>query len=76
MHQKVYVRNKSKACEDVGIIFKEYLLEENISMKELLEVIEKLNNDKNVTGILLQSPIPKHLRIEEAFERISKEKRC
>ncbi len=71
---KVYVRNKSKACEDVGIIFKEYLLEENISMKELLEVIEKLNNDKNVTGILLQSPIPKHLRIEEAFERISKEK--
>ena len=71
---KVYVRNKSRACEDVGIEYEEYLLDANITQKELIELIEKLNNDKTINGILLQSPIPSNLDINEAFRTISPEK--
>jgi len=71
---KVYVRNKSRACEDVGIEYEEYLLDSKIAQKELIELIEKLNNDKTVNGILLQSPIPSNLDINEAFRKISPEK--
>ena len=71
---KVYVRNKSRACEDVGIKYEEYLLDLNTTQKELVELIEKLNNDKTINGILLQSPIPSNLDINEAFRTISSEK--
>lgn len=71
---KVYVRNKSRACEDVGIKYEEYLLDSKITQKELIELIEKLNNDKTINGILLQSPIPSNLDINEAFRTISPEK--
>ncbi len=71
---KVYVRNKSRACEDVGIKYEEYLLDVNTTQKELVELIEKLNNDKTINGILLQSPIPSSLDINEAFRTISPEK--
>ena len=67
---KVYVRNKSKACQEVGVEYEEYLLDSNITQKELIDIIKKLNNDKNINGILLQSPIPKHLDINEAFRTI------
>ena len=69
---KVYVRNKSKVCEDVGIEYKEYLLSSNTKQKELIELIEKLNQDKTINGILLQSPIPAD--INEAFRTISPQK--
>ena len=52
---KVYVRNKSKACQDVGVEFEEILLDENTSMERLLEIIKSLNNRKDLNGILLQS---------------------
>ncbi len=71
---KVYVRNKSRACEDVGIEYEEYLLGEKTTQKELIELIKKLNNDKTVNGILLQSPIPSNLDINEAFRTILPEK--
>ena len=71
---KIYVRNKSKACDEVGIEFEEYLLDSSIKMEELLELIEKLNNREDITGILLQSPIPKHLDIDLAFRSIKPEK--
>ncbi len=71
---KVYVRNKSKACDEVGIEFKEYLLPNETTQEELISLIDKLNKDKKVDGILLQSPIPKGLNIQEAFERILPEK--
>ena len=67
---KVYVRNKSKACEEIGIEYEEFLMEENISMEELLGLIETLNNREDIHGILLQSPIPKHLDINKAFNKI------
>lgn len=71
---QVYVRNKSKACEDVGIEFEEHLLDADIEQKVLLDLIEKLNKDKNVHGILLQSPIPNHLDVNQAFCKIAPEK--
>lgn len=67
---KVYVRNKSKACNEAGIEYEEFILNENIEMDELLSLIENLNNRKDIHGILLQSPIPKHLDIDKAFETI------
>lgn len=71
---QVYVRNKSKACEKTGIEFEEFLFDEKTSEKELLNTIEKLNNDENIHGILLQSPVPKHIDINKAFRTISPEK--
>lgn len=66
----VYVRNKSKACDEIGISFEEFILPEETTREELLGLIEELNNRKDVHGILLQSPIPKHLDIREAFNAI------
>ena len=71
---KVYVRNKSKACEDVGIEYEEHLLSENITQNELINLIKKLNQNETVNGILLQSPIPSNLNINEAFRTIIPEK--
>ena len=71
---KIYVRNKSKACEEVGIKYEEFLLDENTNNEELLSLIEKLNNRDDVHGILLQSPIPNHLDINLAFRTIKPEK--
>lgn len=67
---KVYVRNKSRACEDVGIEYEEYLLPSKTTREELLELIEKLNNDERVHGILVQSPLPEGLDANEAFRTI------
>lgn len=67
---KVYVRNKSRACEDVGIEYEEYLLPAKTIREELLELIEKLNNDERVHGILVQSPLPEGLDANEAFRTI------
>lgn len=71
---KVYVRNKSKASEETGIIFEEHLLDANIEQKQLIDLIEKLNHQKDIHGILLQSPLPNHLDINEAFRTIAPEK--
>ena len=67
---KVYVKNKSKACDEIGIEYEEFLLDESTTMEKLLDLIEELNNRNDVNGILLQSPIPKHLDISKAFNKI------
>ena len=71
---KIYVRNKNRACEEIGIEYEEYLLKDDVSMEELLSLIDKLNEDKTINGILLQSPLPKHLDINKAFKRINYKK--
>lgn len=70
----VYVRNKSKACNDVGIEFEEFLKGDDTTQEELIELIDELNARKDIHGILLQSPIPAHLDIREAFNRIDYKK--
>jgi methylenetetrahydrofolate dehydrogenase (NADP+)/methenyltetrahydrofolate cyclohydrolase len=57
----VYVRNKEKACEYVGINSKTLALPEETTEEELLDVVKELNEDKNVNGILVQLPLPKHI---------------
>lgn len=71
---KIYVRNKSKACEELGIEYEEFLLKEDITQQELIKLINELNSREDVHGILLQSPIPQHLDINEAFRTIAPEK--
>lgn len=58
---KVYVANKKKACEALGIISEEYALPENTTQEELLNLIMQLNNKKSINGILCQLPLPRHL---------------
>lgn len=58
---KVYVNNKKKGCAEVGINSYEYALPEETTTEELLELINKLNEDSKVDGILCQLPLPKHI---------------
>ena len=58
---QVYVRNKAKGCEEVGFHSEVYRLPQDTQMEELLALIDKLNKDKNINGILCQLPLPKHL---------------
>ena len=67
----VYVKNKSKACNEIGVEYEEFLLKSDTTMDELIDLIEKLNKDTKIDGILLQSPIPRNLDINEAFRTIS-----
>lgn len=69
-----YVSNKVKKCEEVGISSKIIHLDENISQDELEKIIIDLNKDKDVTGILLQLPIPKHLNEDYLTNLIEDEK--
>ena len=67
---KVYVKNKSKACEEIGIEYEEFLMDADTTMEKLLGLIDDLNNRQDIHGILLQSPIPKNLDINQAFNKI------
>ena len=67
---QIYVANKKKTCEQLGIISKEYLLPETTSQEELLSLIQELNNDKTVNGILCQLPLPKGLDEKIVIEAI------
>ena len=71
---EIYVRNKSRACEEIGIEFEEFLLDEKTTQKELIDLIENLNSRDDIHGILLQIPIPDHLDIREAFDKIDYKK--
>ncbi|MBP3390360.1 MAG: bifunctional methylenetetrahydrofolate dehydrogenase/methenyltetrahydrofolate cyclohydrolase FolD [Clostridia bacterium] len=71
---KVYVANKEKACEQLGMASFKYALPENTTENELLELINKLNNDSSVNGILCQLPLPRHLNEELIINSIIPEK--
>ena len=68
---RIYVNNKKKACEYCGIISHEYALPESTSEDELLQLVEALNNDDKINGILVQLPLPKHINENRIIERIS-----
>lgn len=71
---KIYVRNKIKACENVGIATEDYILPKDTREKELVDLIEKLNKNKEVNGILVQLPLPKHLNEDTIVNTISPNK--
>lgn len=68
---RVYVNNKKKACEQTGIKSLEYALGEDTTEEELLSLIDKLNADSSVSGILCQLPLPKQINETAVIERIS-----
>lgn len=70
----VYVGNKKKACEYIGVKSLSYELPEETTEKELLEVVENLNKDDNVHGILVQLPLPSHINEDKVIETISPKK--
>ena len=67
---RIYVNNKKAACERVGMRSVEYALPEETTTEELLELIDKLNADKSINGILCQLPVPKHINKNLVLERI------
>lgn len=71
---KIYVRNKKRSCEQVGFISLEYLLSADTKQEELNALIDKLNNDDSVDGILVQLPLPKGLDEQSIINRISPNK--
>lgn len=71
---RVYVNNKKKACETVGFQSFEYALPEDTTQEELLELVETLNADENVNGILVQLPVPKQIDDKAIINAISAQK--
>ena len=71
---QVYVGSKRKSCAEIGIVSKSYDLPETTTEKALLELIETLNQDAEVDGILVQLPLPKHIDSTKVIEQISPEK--
>ncbi len=68
---RVYVNNKKKGCEEIGVNSYEYALPEETTQQELLTLIEKLNNDSDVNGILCQLPLPAHIDEQAVINSIS-----
>lgn len=71
---QTYVRMKKKACELVGITNYDVHLPESISERDLIEEVKKMNNDNDINGILIQLPLPKHIREANVLNQVSLEK--
>lgn len=70
----LYLKMKGQTCQELGIPYTEYNFKASITQDELLEKVKKLNENPDVTAILIESPIPNHLNILEAFDTIDPEK--
>ena len=70
----IYVRNKRKACEEVGIYSEEHKLPDATKQEDLLKLILRLNNDPRIHGILIQLPLPKHLDTDRVLYAVSPKK--
>lgn len=66
----IYINNKNKACDYVGIQTLNYFLPKNVSEQEVLKLIQNLNQDKNVNGILIQLPLPNHINEKNVLLKI------
>lgn len=71
---RIYVNNKKKACQEIGVYSEEYALPATTTQEELLQLIQKLNEKKNINGILVQSPLPKGLDEKAVVENIDPQK--
>ena len=71
---QVYVRNKERACEEVGFYSEKYTLPEDTTREQLLALVDQLNESPAIHGILVQLPLPKHLDAEEVILRIDPRK--
>ncbi len=71
---KIYVKNKKRCCDELGIFSEEFYFPEDTSEKEIIDLIEKLNQDKKINGILMQLPLPSHINQKNITESILPEK--
>jgi len=71
---QVYVRNKEKACEQIGIYSEKHALPEETTTEELLSLVDQMNNDPKLHGILVQLPLPKQIDEQKVLEAISPSK--
>ena len=71
---QVYVRNKEKACEEVGFYSEKFALPENTTQEELNALVKELNERKEINGILCQLPLPKHINEDKVVKAISPKK--
>ncbi|MCQ2449721.1 MAG: bifunctional methylenetetrahydrofolate dehydrogenase/methenyltetrahydrofolate cyclohydrolase FolD [Clostridia bacterium] len=71
---KIYVANKKKACESLGIVSHEFALPEETTQEELLKLIQTLNSEKSINGILCQLPLPRHIDEQSIINAIAPEK--
>jgi len=71
---KIYVRNKRKMCDAVGIYSEQYTLPEDSSESEVLHLVEDLNHNTKIHGILVQLPLPKHIESRRVLDAVSPEK--
>lgn len=71
---KIYVKNKEKACEECGFRSLKYELEENSSEEELLKLLDSLNKNRDIDGILVQLPLPKHINENHILDSIDPDK--
>ena len=71
---EIYVRNKERACEECGFYSEKYALPEETTQEELLGLIDELNHNPRIDGILCQLPVPKHINEQAIIDAISPEK--
>jgi len=71
---RIYVNNKKKACQEVGIYSEEYALPEDTTQEELLSLVDRLNHEPKISGILVQSPLPEGLNESALVEAINPQK--
>jgi len=71
---RIYVNSKKKACEELGILSEEYALDGETTEEELLALVDKLNKKENISGILVQLPLPKHINEENIINAIDPKK--
>ena len=71
---KIYVGKKRKMCEELGILQQEYILDQSVTTEKIVNIINKLNNDSSVHGILVQLPLFRHLDMDKILDSISDKK--
>jgi len=71
---RVYIKQQKKSCEDMGVLYDLKELPDKTSQEELIDFIKKLNQDKSVTGIILQMPLPSHINARKVQVTISPQK--
>lgn len=71
---KIYLKNKARKCDQIGIYQETYRFDENVKDEEIMEVIENLNNDKNIDGILIQLPLPKSINYSKIMSKVNPNK--
>lgn len=71
---EIYVKLKEKAADEIGINFKKFIFSSKISQKKIIKLIEKLNRDQKIHGIIVQLPLPKHLNPNQIIREIDPQK--